>query len=84
MSDQAFNEMQASHSSTRSGHYALGLFIEDRKGHRIYFHTGGVSGFASRFEFMPEHNLGFAVLTNVDDSRLPKAVREIVYKNLME
>ncbi|MEX2116719.1 MAG: serine hydrolase domain-containing protein [Bacteroidota bacterium] len=84
MSDQAFNEMQASHSTTRSGHYALGLFIEDREGHRIYFHTGGVSGFGSRFEFMPDHGLGFVVLTNVDDNRLPKAVREIVYSNLVD
>ncbi len=84
MSDQAFNEMQASHATTRSGHYALGLFIEDREGNRIYYHTGGVSGFGSRFEFMPERNLGFVVLTNVDDSRLPKAIREIVYRNLME
>lgn len=84
MSDQAFNEMQASHSTTRSGHYALGLFIEDRNGNRIYYHTGGVSGFASRFEFMPERNLGFVVLTNVNDSRLPKAIREIIYENLTE
>jgi len=84
MSDQAFNEMQASHASTRSGHYALGLFIEERDGHRVYFHTGGVSGFGSRFEFIPDHNLGFVVLTNVDDNRLPKAVREIVYENLVE
>lgn len=84
MSDQAFNEMQASHATTRSGHYALGLFIEDRDGNRIYYHTGGVSGFGSRFEFMPERNLGFVVLTNVDDNRLPKAIREIVYENLVE
>ncbi len=84
MSDQAFNEMQASHSTTRRGHYALGLFIEDRGGHRIYYHTGGVSGYGSRFEFMPDHNLGFVVLTNVNDDRLPEKVREVVYKNLMD
>jgi CubicO group peptidase (beta-lactamase class C family) len=84
MSDQAFNEMQASHASTRSGHYALGLFIEERDGHRVYFHTGGVPGFGSRFEFIPDLKLGFVVLTNVDDNRLPKAIREIVYENLVE
>ncbi|MEX1140428.1 MAG: serine hydrolase domain-containing protein [Bacteroidota bacterium] len=84
MSDQAFNEMLANHSSTRSGHYALGLFIEERDGHRVYFHTGGVSGYGSRLEFIAHHNIGFIVLTNVDDDRLPKAVREIVYENLLD
>lgn len=65
------------------GHYGLGLFIEEWHGHRVYFHSGGIPGFGSRFEFMPDQQLGFVVLTNVDDNKLPKAVRGVLFTNLV-
>jgi hypothetical protein len=37
----------------------------------------------TRCEFLPDQHLGWVVLTNVDDQALPKAIREIVYANLL-
>ena len=61
----------------------MGLFIEEWHAHRIYFHPGGVLGFGTRCEFVPDLGLGWVVLTNVDDQQLPKAIREIVYAHLV-
>lgn len=50
---------------------------------RVYYDPGGVLGFRTRCEFVPALGLGWVVLTNVDDQQLPKAIREIVYANLV-
>ncbi len=47
--------------------YGLGLFMADYAGRQIYWHTGGAGGMVSNVCFVPEENLGIAILTNNDD-----------------
>ncbi len=44
--------------------YALGLQVEDYRGHKIFRHGGGLPGYVSEVLLMPGHNLGIAVMTN--------------------
>lgn len=83
VSEAGMKEILADAVRTQGGHYGLGLFNEDWHGHRLYSHPGGVLGFGSRCEFLPDQGLGWVVLTNVDDQALPKEVREIVYRSLV-
>jgi CubicO group peptidase (beta-lactamase class C family) len=84
VSDSGFRAMLTPAVRTSSGgQYALGWFIEDWHGLRLYSHPGGVTGFGTRCELLPDQRLGWIILTNVDDQVLPKAIREIVYTNLL-
>ncbi len=47
--------------------YGLGLFSADYNGKQIYWHTGGAAGMVSNVCFVPEENLGIAILTNNDN-----------------
>lgn len=47
--------------------YGLGLFISDYAGRQVYWHTGGAGGMVSNVCFVPEENLGIAILTNNDN-----------------
>jgi CubicO group peptidase (beta-lactamase class C family) len=47
--------------------YALGWFLRDYHGRKLVGHTGGVAGFVSRVELVPEENLGIVVLTNGEE-----------------
>jgi hypothetical protein len=44
--------------------YALGLGVNDYRGHKMLLHTGGLPGYVSRVMMVPDANLGIAVLTN--------------------
>lgn len=47
--------------------YGLGLNATDYNGKQVYWHTGGASGMVSNVCFVPEENLGIAILTNNDN-----------------
>jgi len=80
LSDSAFGAMLEPAVRTAAGRYSLGWFVEDWHGMRLYSHPGGVSGYGTGCEFLPERGLGWAVLTNVDDRALPRAVRELIHQ----
>jgi len=44
--------------------YALGLGVQDYRGKKVIWHTGGLPGYLSKVTLLPELNLGVAVLTN--------------------
>jgi CubicO group peptidase (beta-lactamase class C family) len=46
--------------------YGLGWFLSDYKGRKLVGHSGGVGGFVTRVELVPEENLGVVVLTNAE------------------
>jgi CubicO group peptidase (beta-lactamase class C family) len=46
-------------------HYALGLVVEEDGDVPVVSHNGGTNGFTSSFFFLPNHNVGAVVLTNV-------------------
>lgn len=82
LSDKGYHELLTPLVEMAGGQYGLGLFMEEWHGHRVYFHPGGVRGFGTRCEFVPDLGLGWVVLTNVDDQQLPQAIREIIYAYL--
>jgi len=85
VSERALRELLTPAVTTGSGgRYALGWFVESWHGLTLYSHPGGVKGYGTRCEFLPEQRIGWVVLTNVDDQRLPKGVREAVFEHLMK
>lgn len=52
--------------------YGLGLFASDYNGRQMYWHTGGAGGMVSNVCFVPEENLGIAILTNNDNQNFLK------------
>jgi CubicO group peptidase (beta-lactamase class C family) len=48
--------------------YGLGWFLVDYKGRKLVGHTGGVAGFVTRVQLVPEENLGIVVLTNAEQT----------------
>jgi CubicO group peptidase (beta-lactamase class C family) len=55
--------------SSLRGHfraYGLGWFLADYKGRKLVGHSGGVAGFVTRVQLIPEENLGMVVLTNAE------------------
>lgn len=55
--------------------YGLGIFAADYNGRAIYWHTGGAGGMVSNVCFVPEENLGIAILTNNDNQNFFEALR---------
>jgi CubicO group peptidase (beta-lactamase class C family) len=55
--------------------YGLGVFAADYNGKQMYWHTGGASGMVSNVCFVPEENLGIAILTNNDNQNFFEALR---------
>ena len=54
--------------------YALGLHVQDYRGKKLVMHGGVLPGFVSRVAWIPEMDLGVAVLTNADIVGAPYAV----------
>lgn len=48
--------------------YALGWQVQDYRGHRIISHGGGVFGSITRVVMIPELDVGFAIMTNSEES----------------
>jgi hypothetical protein len=55
--------------------YGLGLVTADYNGRQIYWHTGGAGGMLSNVCFVPEEQLGIAILTNNDNQSLFEMLR---------
>lgn len=83
VSDSSFAAMLVPAVATGGRHYALGWFVEEWHGHTLYSHPGGVTGFGARCEFAPSLNLGWVVLTNVDDGALATSVREMIHRHIV-
>jgi CubicO group peptidase (beta-lactamase class C family) len=46
--------------------YGLGWFLNDYHGHKLVGHSGGVVGFVSRVQLVPDLQLGIVILTNAE------------------
>ena len=55
--------------------YGLGLNVADYDGRQVYWHTGGAGGMVSNVCFIPEENLGIAILTNNDNQSFFELLR---------
>ena len=55
--------------------YNLGVLQRDYNGRQVYWHTGGADGFVTNTCFVPEENLGIAILTNNDNQEFFELLR---------
>ena len=54
--------------------YAMGWIVYDYRGKKVISHGGMIDGFRVQLTFLPEDNLGFAILCNLHDTRMTLAL----------
>jgi CubicO group peptidase (beta-lactamase class C family) len=54
--------------------YGMGWLIYDHRGKKVISHGGMIDGFRVQITFLPEENLGFAVLANLHETRANAAI----------
>jgi len=63
--------------------YALGLEVQDYRGHKIITHLGGVLGGVSAVVIIPEKHAAFAIMLNSEDIGALFAMREHLLDTLL-
>ncbi|HJQ27542.1 MAG TPA: serine hydrolase [Blastocatellia bacterium] len=63
--------------------YGFGWVLMEWEGHPTVWHNGGIDGFHSLVEMMPDQKLGFVLLSNISDSPLEGDFRKIIWSNLV-
>ena len=63
--------------------YALGLEVQDYRGHKIVTHFGGVLGGISAVVIIPEKHAAFAIMLNSEDAGALFAMREHLLDSLL-
>ena len=63
--------------------YALGLEVQDYRGHKIVTHLGGVLGGVSAVVIVPERHAAFAIMLNSEDIGALFAMREHLLDTLL-
>jgi CubicO group peptidase (beta-lactamase class C family) len=58
--------------------YGMGWVIYDHRGKHVVAHGGIIDGFRLVFALVPEEKLGFAVIANLHETRLPQALINIL------
>jgi CubicO group peptidase (beta-lactamase class C family) len=53
--------------------YAMGWRVHTYRGHDVVWHSGGIDGFRTLMGFLPDDDIGIAILTNADQSLLAMA-----------
>lgn len=64
--------------------YGLGWVLNDYRGYKLVWHTGGLSGMVSRVTMVPELKLGVIVLTNQESAGAFSAVTMAILDNYMK
>lgn len=54
--------------------YAMGWVVSDYRGLKVVGHGGLIDGFRIQLTLVPDKEFGFAVLTNLHDTRMPMAL----------
>lgn len=54
--------------------YAMGWVVYDYENIRVVGHGGMIDGFRSQITLLPDHNIGFALLTNLHDTKMNLAL----------
>jgi CubicO group peptidase (beta-lactamase class C family) len=48
--------------------YAFGIFVEQRGGHKLIWHNGGIDGFSTELRYWPDQRITVVVLANEESS----------------
>lgn len=89
LSKEAVAEMHkkiAPHRSINGNGYGLALFVREYKGQRTVGHGGRIDSFASKFEIIPEQNLGVIMQCNcsADWSVFEEKISRYIFDNLLD
>jgi len=63
--------------------YGLGWMLFEHEGRTIITHGGNIDGFAAQVAFLPESELGFALLSNTSFSPLQQMSLQLVFETLL-
>jgi len=64
--------------------YAMGWVISSYRGHRLWWHNGGIDGFYALLSLLPDENFGVVILTNLlDEDPVPEVVAYHIYDHLL-
>ncbi len=64
--------------------YAMGWVISSYRGHRMWWHNGGIDGFYALLSLLPDENFGVVILTNLlDEDPVPEVVAYHIYDHLL-
>jgi len=63
--------------------YGLGWFIQPYRGHHLVHHGGNIDGFSAMVAFLPQEEVGVAVLSNLNGSPLPLAIALSAFDRLL-
>ena len=55
--------------------YGLGWFVQDHRGEKLVWHTGGLAGFISYTGLLPGRKSGIMVMTNAEETPLFRSLR---------
>ncbi len=64
--------------------YGLGWRLNTYRGHNMIHHTGSIDGFNALVSFLPQDDIGVAILTNSYDTLLPYPLAFSICDQLME
>jgi len=64
--------------------YALGLGIQDYRGHQVVTHRGALTGYVSRVYMVPDQSLGIVILTNQEVSDAYDAIIYYIVDNYLD
>jgi CubicO group peptidase (beta-lactamase class C family) len=84
VSERGFDELTQQQIAIGANGYGLGWFIGEWRGLRLLFHGGNVDGFNALVALLPDQNIGFAILTNVNVSLLPDVALETIFSNFVD
>ncbi|MFW6085505.1 MAG: serine hydrolase, partial [Gemmatimonadota bacterium] len=71
--------MQAFHPAARVQAYGMGWFITDFHGRTLLAHGGGIDGMSALVAWIPEEELGVALLTNLQPPAAPTWIFGMLY-----
>jgi CubicO group peptidase (beta-lactamase class C family) len=84
VSEKSYHELTSTQTQVAPGvSYGLGWVLASWRGRPTIWHNGGIDGFHSLVEMMPDQHLGFVILSNADDSPLEGAFTDIIFSNLV-
>jgi CubicO group peptidase (beta-lactamase class C family) len=72
-----------SYNETQHRNYGMGWVIRLYRGHKIVYHTGSMDGFSSYASFLPQENMGIAILTNLDSTSLPFVIAYSLFDKML-
>ena len=63
--------------------YGMGWYISAYRGHKLVQHGGGIDGFISLLNFLPQEKIGVMVLTNLSPNPLTSIVTHYIFDRLL-